>query len=281
MVDRTDPIHRRISDFQTRVYRHYEREGRDLPWRKTTDPYKILVSEVMLQQSQVSRVVEKYQMFIRLFPDPESLAHAPLHNILSAWQGMGYNRRALSLKKSAQRIREFHSGMVPEDEESLLSLPGIGVATARAIQAFAFNKPVILIETNIRAVFIHHFFPEHTKVPDSAIYPLVARTLDAADPRKWYNALMDYGVHLKKLYGNPARLSAHYRRQAPFKGSIRQARGAILRVILEKMTISEGNLMEALSLEADQLSHILKTLEAEGLIVNRGGRVSIAQRSPR
>ncbi len=165
MSDSTTLTTQRVKAFQQTVYDYYERHGRDLPWRKTVDPYRILVSEVMLQQTQVPRVLLKYEAFMRRFPDIATLAAASLHDVLDAWQGLGYNRRALMLRQAAERIVASCGGIVPREEESLLLLPGIGHATARAVRAFAFNEPVILIETNIRAVFIHHFLIMRKPLP--------------------------------------------------------------------------------------------------------------------
>ncbi len=267
---------RRAADFRTTVYDYYARHGRRSPWRETTDPYRILVSEVMLQQTQAPRVLLKYEEFIRLFPDVSSLAAASLHDVLGAWQGLGYNRRALLVKQSAERIVILHDGIVPRDEESLVLLPGVGPATARGVLAFEFNKPVILIETNIRAVFIHHFFPQEEPVADSNLRPLIEKTLDRNDPRRWYNALMDYGTFLKKAHANPARRSAHHQRQSPFEGSVRQVRGAILRLILEKVRLSEPDLIETVPFDMDLVGEILEQLEREQIIVRGDGNVSIA-----
>ena len=267
---------RRAADFRTTVYDYYERHGRRFPWRETTDPYRILVSEVMLQQTQAPRVLLKYEEFIHLFPDISTLAAASLHDVLGAWQGLGYNRRALALKKSAEHIFTLYGGIVPRGEESLVSLPGVGPATARGVLAFAFNKPVILIETNIRAVFIHHFFPQEEPVADSNLRPLIEKTLDRNDPRRWYNALMDYGTFLKKAHANPARRSAHHQRQSPFEGSVRQVRGAILRLILEKVRLSEPDLIETVPFDMDLVGEILEQLEREQIIVRGDGNVSIA-----
>ncbi|HOO91646.1 MAG TPA: hypothetical protein PLA74_12550, partial [Syntrophales bacterium] len=191
MNDRTVLTASRVADFRETVYDYYRRHSRQFPWRETTDPYRILVSEIMLQQTQAPRVLLKYEEFLQHFPDVSSLASAPLHDVLGAWQGLGYNRRALALKQSAQKIVAFHGGIIPRDEGSLVSLPGIGTATARAVRAFAFNEPVIFIETNIRAVFIHYFFSQEETVSDSDLRPLVEKTLDHDNPRRWYNALMD------------------------------------------------------------------------------------------
>ncbi|MBN2539702.1 MAG: A/G-specific adenine glycosylase [Deltaproteobacteria bacterium] len=267
---------RRAATFRTTVYDYYERHGRSFPWRETTDPYRILVSEVMLQQTQAPRVLLKYEEFVHLFPDVSTLATASLHDVLGAWQGLGYNRRALSLKQSAERIVILHGGIVPRDEDSLVSLPGVGPATARGVRAFAFNEPVVLIETNIRAVFIHHFFPREETVADSNLRPLIEKTLDRSNPRRWYNALMDYGTFLKKAHANPARRSAHHQIQSPFEGSIRQIRGAILRHILEKVQLPESDLMNTIDCDMDLVGEILEQLEREQIIVRGDGNVSIA-----
>jgi len=267
---------RRVAAFRKIVYDYYKRHGRDLPWRETTDPYRILVSEVMLQQTQAPRVLLKYKEFLDRFPDVAALAAAPLSHVLSAWQGLGYNRRALMLKQAAERIVAHHAGVVPRNVEALVSLPGIGPATARAVMAFAFNEPVILIETNIRAVFIHHFFSGEESIPDSSLIPLVEKTLDRNNPGKWYNALMDYGTFLKRVHANPARRSAHHQRQSPFEGSVRQVRGAVIRLILEKVRLAELDLVQTLSFDGDLVRSVLDQLEREKIIAREDGDISIA-----
>ncbi len=267
---------RDIAKFRKTVYRHWKKYGRDLPWRRTDNPYKIVVSEIMLQQTQVARVVTKYEEFITAFPDIESLAEAPLHAVLTVWQGLGYNRRALSLKKMAEAIVSLHDGKIPTDVSRLTTLPGIGRATAHAICAFAFNQPVIFIETNIRTAFIHHFFSTKEEVKDREITPLVVQTIDRENPRRWYNALMDYGAALKKEYPNPGRKSAHYKRQSPFEGSRRQVRGAILSTLVETISISRDELAAALPFDEELIHSVLSQLEREGLIVVKNGVVTVA-----
>ncbi|NTW92463.1 MAG: A/G-specific adenine glycosylase [Methanoregulaceae archaeon] len=255
-----------VDVFQGRVRDDYQRYRRDLPWRHTTDPYQILVSEVMLQQTQVERVKEKYGRFISRFPDFGSLAAATIADVLSAWQGLGYNRRALALRQTAARVVEQFGGILPEDEKDLQSLPGIGPYTAAAVLAFAFNQPVLLIDTNIRRVFIHCFFRERSQVTDREILPLVRETLDRENPREWYNALMDFGWYLGTTIKNPNRRSRHYQRQAPFEGSNRQVRGKILHLLVTDGELSREDLCRALDIPASRLETVLGQLEAEGFL---------------
>jgi A/G-specific adenine glycosylase len=276
MKNRTTLSESDIARFRKTVYHHWKHNRRDLPWRRTDNPYHIIVSEIMLQQTQVGRVVTKYEEFITTFPDITSLAEAPLHTVLSVWQGLGYNRRALSLKKMAEAIVNLHDGKIPTDVKRLITLPGIGSATAHAICAFAFNQPVIFIETNIRTVFIHHFFSMEVEVKDSEIMPLVSQSIDRRNPRRWYNALMDYGASLKKGYPNPGRKSAHYKRQSPFKGSRRQVRGAVLSTLVETISISLDELCAVLPFDEDTIHLVLSQLEREELIVVRNGVVTIS-----
>lgn len=255
-----------VGQFRDIIYSHYHQHRRDFPWRETTDPYHILVSEVMLQQTQTSRVTTKFREFVSVFPDLASLADAPLRKVLEVWQGMGYNRRAVSLKRTAETVVSEHGGVLPDTEQELLKLPGIGPYTASAVCAFAFNKPTVLIETNIRRVFIHFFFQDQEKVKDSNIVPLVKQTMDRESPREWYSALMDYGVMLAKQIENPNRRSAHYIKQKAFEGSGRQLRGMVLRDILKEGGLSEGELVARTGKETEKVRAVLGELEKEGFI---------------
>ncbi len=230
----------------------------------------------MLQQTQVARVVQKYPQFIATFPDFKTLAAAPLRDILQVWQGMGYNRRALFLKKIAQAVEEKFMGKLPHTIEELMTLPGIGKNTAASISAFAFHKPVVFIETNIRSVFMHCFFPDQGEVTDREILPLVETTLDRNNPREWYNALMDYGVMLKKNHRNLPRKSAHYQRQGKFEGSNRQARGKIIRILTETPLITEASLVGRLHIPVQQLKTTLQQLQREGFIRRSGKKLRLA-----
>lgn len=232
------------------VLSHYRRNGRTMPWRRTRDPYRILVSEIMLQQTQVARVMKFYPEFITKFPDFRALARAPIISVLHAWQGLGYNRRALALRKLARRVLHEYSGRLPRERAALESLPGIGKATAGSLRAFIWNEPEIFIETNIRRVFIHFYFPMRAKVTDAELLRYIQRTLPSGSMkrrgargdgvREWYWALMDYGAMLgtravrakNASAANPNRRSAHYRPQSKFKGSDRELRGRLLRASL-------------------------------------------------
>ncbi len=263
------PTSEQLTDFQNIVWRYYRDHGRDsLPWRSPAkageiDPYHVLVSELMLQQTQVKRVESKFHEFLSVFPTITSLSQAPLSRVLILWSGLGYNRRAKFLHASAQEIVRRYNGHVPRTTKELVELPGIGPNTAAAIVAYSFNEPVVFIETNIRAVFIHHFFAEVDQIIDSQILELVEATLDVADPRQWYWALMDYGSHLKATLPNPSRRSKHHTVQSSFAGSRRQVRGQVLKLLLE-----EPLTLEALKLEIidERLDSVLADLLKEELI---------------
>jgi A/G-specific adenine glycosylase len=239
------------------------------------DPYRILVSEIMLQQTQAGRVLGTYERFIERFPNFRALAGAELHSVLQAWQGLGYNRRAVALKETAVSVVRDCNSRLPEDLDELMKLPGIGRYTAGAVLAFAHNVPVAFIETNIRRVFIHCFFAESERVRDSEILPLVEQTMDRKDPRQWYYALMDYGAMLKSRMPNPNRKSAHYARQSPFEGSNRQVRGLILKLLVTCGPLSEAELIKRLGRDPSRVRSILLDLEREGFVRNDSGTVSI------
>ena len=276
MLDREGLTLRACAIFRRRVYSFYREEGRVLPWRLTRDPYRILVSEFMLQQTQVERVQGKYEAFIAAFPDLERLAEANLAEVLTVWQGLGYNRRAKALLETARLTVSEGGGGLPEDPERLEGYPGVGKATAGAVAAFAFGRPAVFLETNIRRVFIHLFFPGAETIRDRDILPLVERTLDRKRPRKWYYALMDYGVMLKKAGDNPNRKSAHYQRQSPFEGSDREVRSRVLRVLLQERALTEEELVSRLPADPVRSGRIIRGLEQEGFLACRRGRIVIA-----
>lgn len=268
---------KKITDFQKEIWGYYREHGRhEMLWRKTNDPYRIVVSEIMLQQTQVDRVTPKYKEFIKAFPNFSALARAPLSRVLSAWQGLGYNRRALFLKKLAEVVVEKYKGKLPSDPEILHTLPGIGEATAGSIAAFAFNHPSVFIETNIRRVFIHFFFPKSKKVNDNAVMKLVAQAVDQKNPREWYLALMDYGTMLAvREKENPNRKSAHYVKQKKFVGSDRQVRGKIVAMLIQKKSLTARTVAQQMNEPLERIEKIFAQLEKEGFVRRKGKVFSI------
>lgn len=204
---------------------------REMPWREDTRPYYVLVSELMLQQTQVERVVPKFNAFIAAFPNEKALAAASLADVLKLWSGLGYNRRAKFLHEAAKKIMQDFNGKFPQTKEGLLSLPGVGINTVGAILTYAFNKPVPFTETNVRTVFFHHFFEGGEKVDDKEIMVLLGEVIDREHPREFYWALMDYGTFLKKNGAGEIQRSKHYKKQSALKGSVREVRGQIVRVL--------------------------------------------------
>lgn len=226
-------------EFQRFIAQRGEELYRAMPWREDTRPYYVLVSELMLQQTQVPRVVPKFAAFIAAFPDERALASASLADVLKLWQGLGYNRRAKFLHQAAQMIVSEYGGRFPENEVDILRLPGVGNNTAGAILAYAFNQPAIYVETNVRTVYIHHFFADNFAVDDKQIIELVAATIDRDKPRAFYQALMDYGSWLKGQGVRNTAQSRHYKKQSPLQGSVREVRGQIIK------QLSGGDMNEA------------------------------------
>ena len=263
-----------ITAFRTLLNAYYTQHGRQFPWRETKDPYNILVSEIMLQQTQTSRVMGKYESFIRAFPDFPSLADAPLAMVLSQWQGLGYNRRAVALQRIAQKVVASFDGLLPSEPEVLKTFPGIGPYTASAVATFAFNRDAVFVETNIRTVFLALFFDNRDMVRDRELLPLVEATLDKDNPRDWYYALFDFGVRLKQE-ANLNSQSAHYRKQSTFKGSDRELRGNILKMLLSQPLISEEELLRSLKCAPARLNRILRQMEKEGFTKTSGNDIAL------
>lgn len=263
----------KIRDFQVYVGDYYRDNRREMPWRENHNPYWVVVSEVMLQQTQVSRVMEKFPQFIDRFSSFEQLAQASPAEVITAWQGLGYNRRALNLHKLAQAI----DGDLPQDPAELVKLPGIGPGTAGSIAAFAFDAPVVFIETNIRRVFIHHFFADQEGIDDKQLLPLVEEALDREHPREWYYALMDYGTYLAKTVPNPNRRSKHHTVQSTFEGSDRQIRGAVLRSLINQNLKIEQLVEHTNCSDGARLQKMVQQLVREGLIELHRGRYRLPQ----
>lgn len=266
----------KLKMFVRDIWKYYAQNKRNFPWRETKDPYAILVSEIMLQQTQTKRVLEKYKEFLKCFPTIQSLHKASLRKILNVWQGLGYNRRALALKKIGDIVFKKYKGKIPNNPSMLVALPGIGEATAGAICAFAFNIPTVFIETNIRRVYIHFFFKGPKKVNDEEIKKLLRATIDKKKPREWYYALMDFGSMLGHTQQNPNRKSAMYKVQSVFEGSDRQLRAKIIRFLLSHKTGNQENFSRIFSSKIDRIEKILTGLEKDGLIKNMGSHVKLS-----
>ncbi len=267
-----------IPAFRRMVWKHYRTEGRhDLPWRQTRDPYRILVSEVMLQQTQVERVKGYYGAWLKLFPTARALAQAPLGEVLKAWQGLGYNRRAKMLHEAAKVIAR--NGF-PGTAEELEQLPGIGHYTARAVMAFAHNADAVFIETNIRTAVMHHFFSRQEAVHEKEVLAILEKAHPKGRSREWYAALMDYGAYLKRSGVRINGKAKGYTKQKAFAGSDRQARGGILKE-LAKGKATKMRLLGLLGDDrTDQLALQLAKLETEGMVNRRGAMYTLPESEP-
>jgi len=265
-----------VIQFQHAVWDYYRKNKRSMPWRAEPTPYYVLVSEMMLQQTQVTRVLVKFAAFIRRFPTVDDLATAKLRDVIESWSGLGYNRRAKFLWESAQVIARDFKSEVPKTQEELIGLPGIGPNTAGAILAYAYNEPAVFIETNIRSVYIHHFFSSHNHtVDDVELRDIIAATVPRESPREWYWALMDYGTHIKTTIGGQLHRVKNYQPQGVFEGSRRQVRGQVLKELLAHKELSEEELA-GLILD-DRLHGVCETLISEGLIARRGDRLHLTE----
>ncbi len=251
--------------FQQKIYNFYHKNKRNFVWRENITPYKVFISEVMLQQTQTARVLPKFEAWLQKFPDFQALASASQYQILLAWQGLGYNRRGLALYASAQKIMHEFEGQLPKDLKILQMLPGIGPNTAGSICAFAFNLPVVFIETNIRTVFLHEFFLGQENISDQQLLLFIQESLDYKNPREWYYALMDYGVFLKRELKINNKNSKHYARQSKFIGSRRQIRGAVIRILAKLQTVSVDELLELVAEEFPNNQHDVSKI-AEQLV---------------
>ena len=262
---------RAIRVFQNRIFSWWARNKRDLPWRHTHDPYTILVSEVMLQQTQVSRVIAKYEEFLYFFPDVYTLSHATAAKVLRVWRGMGYNRRALYLRKAAKMVVEKWKGEFSESERQLSTLPGVGTYTARALLVFAFKKQIWAVDTNIRKIITHFFFkgkPQKESVIDDVAQQLVPENKSW----EWHQALMDYAALRLRDVKRPfaqGKFSKKLRRSIPFRETNRFYRGRIVDR-LRGGQVGEKKLLKELvgtyHKSEDLFQTILVGLERDGLI---------------
>lgn len=265
------------TEFQAIVWQFAQTNSRSMPWRDNTDPYYILVSEIMLQQTQAQRVIPKFTAFIKVFSDVRSLANAPLAEVLNLWSGLGYNRRAKYLLLAARKIIEEFDDKIPATKAELTGLAGIGEATAGAILVYGFNQPAVFIETNIRTVYFKYFFNDQLprdKISDKRLAEKVRQTLDQTNPRRWYWALMDYGAWLKQNSHSTLRMSAHYKKQPPLVGSLRETRGRIIKAMLQQ-NLTQTQLKQAVGMD-ERFNVALRALVKEGLIKKHGRRYGLA-----
>lgn len=262
-------------EFQELIWHKGRELYRDMPWRRDTQPYYVLVSELMLQQTQVERVIPKFELFVAQFPSEIELARASLSDVLKVWQGLGYNRRAKFLHEAAKMIvTDFH-GTFPDTLEDLLRLPGVGKNTAGAILAYGFNQPTIFIETNIRTVYLHHFFPGGEIVTDVEIIRLLKMTIDQEHPREWYWALMDYGSFLKRSGQGRLSQSKHYKKQSPLKGSVREVRGQIVKTLVGQ-DMTKEQLSQRLNSD-ERFEPALVGLIHEGLVTQSATKLHLTK----
>jgi A/G-specific adenine glycosylase len=267
---------KQIQKMRRAVRSFYRARGRyDLPWRKTVNPYHILVSEVMLQQTQVARVIPKYLAFIKEFPTLYKLAHAPFRDVLISWYGLGYNRRAKSLHEAAKKVVLLYNGKMPDTFEELCTLSGVGSYTAGAICVFSYGIPIPLIETNIRTVIFHHLLQDDRKASDAELLNISKEVLDKKNPREWFWALMDYGSYLKEQGVRTNERSTHYVKQTKFKGSDREVRGAIVRVLTDVPCASEKELQIKTKLPLVKIHEQLVKLKEEGMIRCKNAKWSL------
>lgn len=263
------------ADFRELIWQKGRELYRAMPWREDTRPYYVLVSELMLQQTQVERVIPRFQAFIAAFPSERVLAAASLADVLRQWQGLGYNRRAKFLHEAAKMIQREYGGVFPSGAGDLLKLPGVGKNTAGAIQAYAFNQPSIFIETNVRTVYFYHFFTERDVVTDAEIREKLAETIDHEHPRQWYWSLMDYGTYLKSHGVRNVSQSKHYLKQPPLKGSVREVRGQIVRELAEG-DYSEVTLRYRITSD-DRFTLALDGLIRDGLVAQTDGLLHLTK----
>ncbi len=263
--------------------RWYASRRRAYPWRATRDPYRVLVSEVMLQQTQAARVVTAYRSFVRRFPNPRALAAAPRRAAIEAWDGLGYNRRAIALAEAARAIVREHGGRVPSDPVALQSLPSVGPYTAAAVASLAFGRPVAAIDTNARRVVARALLgTEPTDVRPAALRSTAEGWLDRRDPGAWNQALMDLGREVCRrrplcevcplkascrFVTSGAAPRAARRRHAAFEGSFRQVRGRVVRVLRGRVRVTLGVLARETELPYGRVADAVAALASEGLVV--------------
>ncbi len=267
------------------------------PWRRTRDPYAVLVSEIMLQQTQAARVAAAFGPFLRRFPTVRALAAARRSDVLRAWGGLGYNRRAVALHEAARVIVREHEGRVPADPPALRRLPGVGPYTATATASLAFDAPVAAVDTNVRRITarVHTGLDEATPATTRG---LADAWLDPRGPGAWNQALMDLGREVCRprprcevcplaavcaFRARGAEPRPRRSRSEPFEGSNRQLRGAVIRVLRHRSPVTLGSLAREVDPEGERVRRVVAALAREGLVAagpaavrgRPGGRVRL------
>jgi len=268
------------------VLRWYRRHGRDLPWRRAHDPYAVLVSEIMLQQTQVSRVIPKYRAFLKRFPSVRALARAHLRDVLRCWSGLGYNRRARNLWQCARDVMARHGGRIPSEIDALQSLPSIGRYTAGAVASFAFGAREAAVDTNVRRVLSRAMLGID-RADDATAWRLAFDVLPK-DAATWNHALMDIGAMFCRAKPACAECplrgacafrrrgvgrvnSTATRRQGAFEGSRRQQRGRVIRALVDARSMDLMRLGPQVKVgfgksDLPWLQELLLDLERDGLV---------------
>ena len=265
-----------VGALRRRVFGWYAEHRRDLPWRRSTDPYAVLVSEIMLQQTQVSRVVPRFERWMAGYPTLEALADTPLRDVLAEWSGLGYNNRAERLRRAAQAVAaaaaDGAAAALPTSVEGLHALPGVGPYTARAVLIFARNADLAAVDANVRRVLTHELrLPHDLTTP--ALQVVAERVLPRGRAREWHNALMDYGAEVLTARATGIRAP---RRQTPFEGSRRWYRAHALRLLLERRSLDLLSLAAALGLSSAETTGLVALLERDRLVRRGGDRITVA-----
>lgn len=272
----TGPIDRRL------LLDWYEPRRADFPWRAAPDPYGVLVAEFMLQQTQVARVVPAHAAFLDRFPSVGALAAAAAADVVRAWAGLGYNRRAVALRRAAQAVVGRFGGRIPSDPADLVTLPGVGPYTAAAVASQAFGVPAAAVDTNVRRVVGRAVLGTSDAAP-AAVARAASDWLDATDPGAWNQALMDLGREVCRpvpgcascplrsacasaAHGTPVP-GARRAQAAPFEGSFRQLRGRVVALLRDEAPIRLAELAEALGEPVGRVALAVEALAADGLIL--------------
>ena len=262
-----------VKQFRQKIWRFYRKNKRSFPFRETTDPYCVTVSEIMLQQTQAERVANYYTKWINQWPNWRALAGAGKQELLRAWSGLGYNRRALWLGEISRIVCERFDGALPDDPGALKALPGIGEYTSRAILIFSRNKQIAAIDTNIRQTLIAEL-PLNPEISQKELYAIAEKLIPRGRSRAWHYALMDYArlalaPQTKRAIPKP--------RQAEFHGSIRQIRGEIIRRLTNQKSVGLALIGKALGRSESDTVRAARSLERDGIIKLRGDRAYLAE----